>query len=125
MKKKSTPYVIVAVILLIIILFLALRPSNEPGEFDDMVNCLASKDIKMYGAYWCPHCNEQKELFGGSESLFKEKIYVECAEDAFSNERQRCIEAGITAYPTWIINGEKTLGTRSMKQLSELSGCEL
>ena len=30
----------------------------------------------MYGLYWCPHCIEQKEMFGAA---FHYVPYVECA----------------------------------------------
>ena len=30
----------------------------------------------MYGLYWCPHCIEQKEMFGDA---FHYVPYVECA----------------------------------------------
>jgi|SRR3989344_4800811 len=125
MKKTKVVYLMIALILLVIIAFMIFKPSDELGEFDSLVDCMASKDVKMYGAYWCSHCNDQKELFRDSKDSFKEKLYIECAEDAFNNEREKCIQAGITGYPTWIINGEKVLGTKSMKQLAELSGCEL
>ena len=35
---------------------------------------MASKQVKMYGAYWCPHCAEQKEVLGSSYRF----VYVEC-----------------------------------------------
>ncbi len=31
--------------------------------------CLTDRQVKMYGAYWCPHCAEQKEMFGESFAL--------------------------------------------------------
>jgi hypothetical protein len=33
-------------------------------RYDGFAKCLASKQAKMYGLYWCPHCAEQKEMFG-------------------------------------------------------------
>ncbi len=35
-------------------------------RYDGFAKCMASKQVKMYGAYWCPHCVEQKEIFGKS-----------------------------------------------------------
>ena len=48
--------------------------------------------------------------------------------DTFEETREMlpvCQEAGITAYPTWEINGEKSTGVKSIEQLNELSGCSL
>jgi len=33
-------------------------------KYDAFAKCLASKQAKMYGLYWCPHCIDQKEMFG-------------------------------------------------------------
>ena len=35
-------------------------------EHDNFARCLKQHDVKMYGAYWCPHCAEQKALFQAS-----------------------------------------------------------
>ena len=123
-KKNKQAYIALGIFAVIIIAFFIFKPSENPGEFDNFVNCLAEKDAKFYGAYWCGHCKTQKELFHDSEDLLKEEVYIECAEDAINNQRDKCIEAGITAYPTWIINGQKYTGTKSINQLSELTGCE-
>ena len=45
-------------------------------RYDGFAKCLASKQAKMYGLYWCPHCAEQKEMFG---KAFQYVPYVECA----------------------------------------------
>ena len=61
---------------------------------------LASKGITMYGAVWCPHCQDQKKLFGDS---FKYVPYVECPDNT-----KLCLAKGVTGYPTW----EKPDGTK-------------
>ena len=35
-------------------------------KYDAFAKCLATKQAKMYGLYWCPHCIEQKEMFGAA-----------------------------------------------------------
>src|ERR1700721_800170 len=45
-------------------------------KYDSLAKCLASKQVRMYGLYWCPHCIEQKEEFGAA---FHYVPYVECA----------------------------------------------
>ena len=37
---------------------------HKNHKYDAFAKCLASKQAKMYGLYWCPHCQEQKEKFG-------------------------------------------------------------
>ena len=71
----------------------------------------------MYGTDRCPHCAEQKELFGES---FKFVQYVNC-----DYESERCSEAGVTSIPAWLINGEKYVGVQSLEKLADLSECQL
>lgn len=92
------------------------------GEYDDFAKCLTESGAKMYGAYWCPHCKSQKEMFGSS---FQYINYIECAPGGDDADPMACQAAGISGYPTWIINGQKYPGSKSLEQLSELSGCQL
>ena len=36
---------------------------------------------------------------------------------------QKCLDAGITITPTWIIGEQKITGVRSLEQLKQLTGC--
>lgn len=107
----------------ILILFLISCSNN--GKYDSFVNCLDDKNVKMYGAFWCGHCKNQKEMFSDSEELFINKIYVECDLRAENNGREECQEKGITGYPTWTINNEKYPGVRQLEYISAISGCSL
>lgn len=73
----------------------------------------------MYGAYWCPHCMEQKGLFG---EAFKYIKYVECDPGGKEANPTLCYEKGIKVYPTWEIRGNFYPGVRSLEELSNLSG---
>jgi len=75
---------------------------------------------KMYGAYWCPHCYEQKQLFG--KEAFSEINYIECAPDGKNPQPNVCAKAGIKSYPSWEINGKVESGVLPPEQLAELSG---
>jgi len=80
---------------------------------------LTKKGAVMYNAYWCPHCHDQKEMFGKEAS---EKLnLVECAKDGFNNKRELCEVKGITGFPSWEINGSIDSGVKSLKELAELS----
>lgn len=83
---------------------------------------LKQTGAKMYGAYWCPHCHDQKQLFG--KQAFSIVDYVECSDP--QNPRQQkqvCSQAKIEGYPTWEING-KLLEARqqSLSELADASG---
>ena len=80
---------------------------------------LTKEGAVMYNAYWCPHCHDQKEMFGKEAS---EKLnLVECAKDGFNNKRELCESKGITGFPSWEINGLIDSGVKSLKELAELS----
>ena len=86
----------------------------------DLANPLTSSGAAQYSAYWCPHCHDQKEMFG-KEAASKLRI-VECAADGKNNERSLCERKGIEGFPTWEINGKLYSGVRSLLELSDLSG---
>ena len=102
-------------------LFFILRRddgNNTDDRLDSFAKCLAERGITMYGADWCPHCQNEKKAFGKSFRFVK---YVECP-----NEPQKCIDAGINGYPTWIFSdGKKLEGEQGLEKLSRESGCEL
>ena len=90
-------------------------------NYDDFAKCLTSKGAKFYGASWCPHCNNQKEMFGDS---LKYVAYVECAVPGNDQiQAPECEAAGITGYPTWIIGGKSYAGEQQISDLARLTGC--
>ena len=95
----------------------------ESSTLGVFAKCLADSGVKMYGASWCSHCQNQKKLFGES---FNEIEYIECADPANSNKQaQTCTDADITGYPTWIFaDGQRLAGELTLQSLSEKSGCE-
>ena len=83
---------------------------------------LTREGAVMYNAYWCPHCHDQKEMFGKEAS---EKLnLVECAKDGFNNKRELCEAKGITGFPSWEINGSIDSGVKSLEELAELTNYE-
>ena len=80
---------------------------------------LTAIGAKEYGAYWCPHCYEQKQLFG--QEAFDEVTYIECAEDGKDPQPQVCRTAGIQSFPTWEIDGKFYPGIKTLDDLAELS----
>lgn len=80
---------------------------------------LASSGAKFYGAWWCPHCQEQKRLFGAAA---RHLPYVECDARSPEAKPEECRQAGVRAFPTWIIYGRKYEGTLPLEELARLSG---
>ena len=76
---------------------------------------------QFYGAYWCPYCSVQREMFGAAGA--HELPYVECAEDGLGNSAGLCrSNKDLTGYPTWQINGKYYGGLKSLAALQLLSG---
>lgn len=75
---------------------------------------------KEYGAWWCPHCHEQKQLFG--KQAFKKINYIECDADGKNAQPNLCQAANIQGFPTWEINGQLYPGVQSLQRLAQLSG---
>jgi len=92
-----------------------VKNDNNSSNMDKFAKCISEKGATMYGAEWCSHCKQQKDMFGSS---FKYVSYVECPEN-----EALCQQNGITGYPTWIIKGLPYQGLQSFERLSELTGC--
>ncbi|PSB27887.1 hypothetical protein [Stenomitos frigidus] len=80
---------------------------------------LKSVGAKMYGAYWCPHCHEQLQLFG--QKAVTQLPYVECAEDGKNARPDLCKAAKIEGYPTWKIKGKTYEGAQELTDLANAS----
>lgn len=95
----------------------------KPNELAGFAQCLADSGAKFYGAFWCPHCQAQKKMFGSSEKYLP---YVECSTPDGQKQQQLCIDAGITGYPTWEFSGgERLTGEVPLQTLAEKTGCVL
>ena len=81
---------------------------------------LKDKNIVMYSAYWCPHCHDQKQLFG--KQAVKELNIVECAKDGKNNKYEICQAKGIDGFPSWEINETIYSGTRDLNDLAIMAG---
>jgi hypothetical protein len=92
-------------------------------KYDSFAKCLATKQAKMYGLYWCPHCIEQKEMFGDA---FHFVPYVECAIKGSSEITAECKVAGVKLFPTWQFGTDPPReGVLSLDALSDKTGCSL
>jgi hypothetical protein len=94
---------------------------KTPGKYAETAKCLAQKGVIMYGAYWCPHCANQKASFGDD---FQFVHYQECDDKGAGGNHKACLEAGVTSYPTWYFPGQGNLvGEQSVADLAKLANC--
>src|SRR5215469_16745091 len=72
---------------------------RKVSTLDAFAKCLSSKGTRMYGAWWCPHCADQKESFGFA---FQYVTYTECGIEGQPHSlNEQCKNAGIKNFPTW------------------------
>lgn len=88
----------------------------------EFAQCLKKEGATFYGAFWCPHCQDQKDMFKGA---VEQLPYQECSKP---NRQQNavCNKANIKSYPTWeFADDSRQTGVLSYTQLSEATGCEI
>jgi uncharacterized membrane protein/glutaredoxin-related protein len=102
---------------------------NTSGEAEiGLAKHLKSINAKMYGAYWCPHCCEQKEFFG--KEALQDFNYVECAEGGKDVQTEACQKVADAlgkqgkkfGYPTWEINNQFYSQRLTPQELTQYSG---
>jgi uncharacterized membrane protein len=102
--------------------YIGNAPQPEDPWIRSLAEHLSQSDAKFYGASWCPHCAEQKHIFGASERRLP---YVECSPGGpNAPQSQACKDKNIQSYPTWIINGQRYTGVQPLDTLAQLSKFE-
>lgn len=92
-------------------------------KYDKFAQCLTAKQATMYGLYWCPHCAEQKEMFGES---FHYVRYIECGVKGSNEMTPFCKMAGVKLFPSWQFGKEEpNEGILTVEALSDKTGCSL
>ena len=99
----------------------AVTTTSGPAQLA-LVRHLREIGAKEYGAYWCPHCHDQKMLFGKEAAALID--YVECDPQGQNSRTALCeaAAANIKGFPTWEIKGQFYSGTQSLEKLAYLSG---
>lgn len=123
--KINPMYIFVVLVIVVVggIIGSRVWSAHQPGQYDELAQCIKDKGATFFGAFWCPHCQEQKRMFGNSEKLLP---YVECSTADGQNQTQTCIDEEIKTYPTWeLADGERLLGVIELDVLAEKTGCEL
>ena len=102
-------------------IYFATKPPPN-GKYDAFAQCIADTSTTFYGAWWCPHCADQKSEFGDAAKYLP---YVECS-NSDTSEKQSCIDIGIKNYPTWVFpDGSSSTGVNSLANISKQTGCAL
>jgi hypothetical protein len=93
-------------------------------KYDSFARCIATKNAKMYGLYWCSHCADQKREFG---SAFRYIPYIECASENDPHElTPACKAAGVKLFPSWQFGADPPKeGVLTLQELSQKTGCSL
>ena len=117
-NKRKNPWTYFVVVLILVSVFYGYKiiaeKTSQPGQHDEFAKYLTEQGVVMYGTEWCPHCKNQKKLFGSS---FQYIDYIDCDKN-----NKACSEAGISGYPTWKINKQNYPGEQSFEKLAQLSG---
>lgn len=124
MKKNIIITVIVAVVVLGgLITWGAFASKQTGGTHDAFASCISESGATFYGAFWCPHCQAQKKLFGASAKLLP---YHECSTPDGKGQLADCNDVGVQSYPTWVFaDGSRTTGEQSFAELSAKTMCPL
>lgn len=96
-----------------------LLQSPENPRLRALAEHLDRSGAKFYGAFWCPVCREQKELFGRAAEHLP---YVECSPQGRRGPvALACTDAGVESFPTWVIRGRTHQQLLSIEELERLS----
>lgn len=123
--QTKTKFIIFIIAIVVIVgglgIYMAVKP-QAPNKLDGFAQCLKTSGAEFYGAFWCPHCQAQKALFGSSKQYIP---YVECSNPD-NTQTQICIDKKIESYPTWTFADGTTLsGEIPLQTLADKTKCVL
>jgi len=119
-KTATVPVVFILILHLNYTGVLGSPPAAEDPVARALAEYLTNKGVKFYGASWCPHCQEQKHLFGSAARFLP---YIECSPGGQgSTPAQVCTDEKINSYPTWFINNQKIEQVMTLQQLADSTG---
>ena len=120
--RKIIIYLLIPLVLIGGVVWL-IRTPGKAGKLDTFAVCLKDSGTLFYGAFWGPHCQNQKALFGSSAKLLP---YIECSTPDGGSQLPICSEAGVKTYPTWRFpDGTVEGGELSLERLSTATNCPL
>ncbi|MBM3228313.1 hypothetical protein FJZ20_00270 [Candidatus Pacearchaeota archaeon] len=122
-KKKTIIYIGIALFVLLILIIgvqftsfsiLNLDENKNEGISKELAICIGENSV-YYSQTGCPACVTQEDMFGDNIKYISK---IDCKLD-----REKCIDAGIQATPTWIIESQLYRGVQTIEKLAELTGC--
>lgn len=125
MKTNARNFFIWGIVGLAVIagVYFLIKVNTGTGKLDTFAQCLKDKGAVFHGAFWCPHCQNEKAMFGKSAKFLP---YVECSAPDGKSQLQICQDKKIDGYPTWIFaDGSRESGEVSLEKLAEKTGCKL
>ena len=123
MNKSTLISIGVIVVGVVIALVVLQNQASKPKIYDSFAACLGEKGAVFYGAFWWPHCADQKKRFKGSEKLLP---YVECSQPDGEGQTEICAEKAIGSYPTWeFADGTRITNVQTLEFLAAKTGCTL
>lgn len=122
-KKRTRASAAFAFLVILAVLLAGCGEQPVGPKYIDFAKCLGSKNVKMYGAFTCSHCLNQKKSFGDGWQYIN---YIECHPQVPNAKPQVCIDKKLEGFPTWEMqDGEFLVGEQTMETLSQKSGCPL
>jgi thiol-disulfide isomerase/thioredoxin len=126
---KKAIYIIIVLLIIGGVVWLIKTP-GKPGKYDQFAQCITSKGVTFWGAFWCPHCQAEKARFGKSQKYLP---YKECSTPDGNSQLQVCKDNHINTYPTWDfpagLNNSTTTtrvtGEIELVDLAKMTGCTL
>lgn len=120
--KKFIPWLITVLVIGGFISLLVVQ-AKKPGKYDTLAQCINDSGAKFYGAFWCPHCQATKAMFGKSAKLLP---YVECSTADGKGQLPICTEKDVKGYPTWVFpDGSRLQGEQTLQALADKTNCPL
>ena len=127
--KKNTLLIVAGIIIVVILGGFVSYQSYKgtspiaAGALDAFAKCIKDSGTIFYGAYWCPHCQRTKAMFGSSAKLLP---YVECSMPDGQTQTPICIAKKIVSYPTWVFpDGSQITGEHTLQELAAKTSCQL
>lgn len=109
-------WIVVLIVVVGAVYYSIARPKSDlnPKEKESLAKCLTEKEIYLFGAFNCPNCGVQKEMFGEAVEFI---VYINC-----DLEPDKC-DINENTYPYWKMDDNILRGPVPLKFLKDRTGC--
>ena len=116
MKLKFIVFTVIVILLVVCLGLFLNRSSSGPSKLDGFAHALTDQGANFYGAFWCPHCQATKALFGSSKQFLP---YTECSTPS-RDQNAVCNDKKIESYPSWTFKDGISLVSDKAPSICEL-----